>query len=161
MKLRLTTVDTWILVRDQILVNMAASAPLEKIELFATVIIQVTTCKKMYPHLYNSALLIITRNLNDNRGFSGYIGENCHFATFRKTCEELALLGYTRNDVYLIDIDGNGKFPPAHVKCEFREIEADSSITVVEHNLPSQVVSDIATLYYGFITFNSNLAGRA
>lgn len=73
---------------------------------------------------------------------SGYIGENCHFATFRKTCEELALLGYTRNDVYLIDIDGNGKFPPAHVKCEF-QIEADSSTTVVEHNLPSQVVSYI------------------
>ncbi|KAI5645545.1 laminin G domain-containing protein [Phthorimaea operculella] len=70
---------------------------------------------------------------------TGYIGENCHFATFRKTCEELALLGYTRNDVYLIDIDGNGKFPPAHVKCEFRDLEADSSITVVEHNLPSQV----------------------
>lgn len=69
---------------------------------------------------------------------TGYIGENCHFATFRKTCEELALLGYTRNDVYLIDIDGNGKFPPAHVKCEF-QIEADSSTTVVEHNLPSQV----------------------
>lgn len=71
--------------------------------------------------------------------FTGYIGENCHFATFRKTCEELALLGYTRNDVYLIDIDGNGRFPPAHVKCEF-QIEADSSTTVVEHNLPSQVV---------------------
>ncbi|XP_028030555.1 contactin-associated protein-like 5 isoform X2 [Bombyx mandarina] len=69
---------------------------------------------------------------------TGYIGENCHFATFRKTCEELALLGYTRNDVYLIDIDGNGRFPPAHVKCEF-QIEADSSTTVVEHNLPSQV----------------------
>ncbi|XP_049874531.1 axotactin isoform X2 [Pectinophora gossypiella] len=70
---------------------------------------------------------------------TGYIGQNCHFAKYRKTCEELALLGYSRNDVYLIDIDGNGKFPPAHVKCEFREIEADSSITVVEHNLPSQV----------------------
>ncbi|KAM3960760.1 axotactin [Aphomia sociella] len=69
---------------------------------------------------------------------TGYIGENCHFATFRKTCEELALLGYTRNDVYLIDIDGNGRFPPAHVKCEF-QIEADSSTTVVEHNLPSQI----------------------
>ncbi|XP_063382672.1 axotactin isoform X1 [Cydia fagiglandana] len=69
---------------------------------------------------------------------TGYIGVNCHFATFRKTCEELALLGYTRNDVYLIDIDGNGKFPPAHVKCEF-QIDADSSTTVVEHNLPSQV----------------------
>lgn len=35
------------------------------------------------------------------------------------------------------------------MKCEFREIEADSSITVVEHNLPTQVVSDIVMLYYG------------
>lgn len=61
-------------------------------------------------------------------------------AEFRKTCEELALLGYTKPDVYLIDIDGNGKFPPAHVKCEFPSTE-DSTKTIVEHNLPSQVVS--------------------
>ncbi|KAI8426440.1 hypothetical protein MSG28_005270, partial [Choristoneura fumiferana] len=58
----------------------------------------------------------ITDNLTSVILIGGYIGQNCHFATFRKTCEELALLGYTRNDVYLIDIDGNGKFPPAHVK---------------------------------------------
>ncbi|XP_073968823.1 axotactin isoform X3 [Rhodnius prolixus] len=69
---------------------------------------------------------------------TGYIGKNCHFAKFRKTCEELALLGYTKPDVYLIDIDGNGKFPPAHVKCEFQSLE-DSTKTIVEHNLPSQV----------------------
>lgn len=61
-------------------------------------------------------------------------------AEFRKTCEELALLGYTKPDVYLIDIDGNGRFPPAHVKCEFQSLE-DSTKTIVEHNLPSQVVS--------------------
>lgn len=48
--------------------------------------------------------------------------------------------------MYLIDIDGNGKFPPAHVKCEF-QIEADSSTTVVEHNLPSQVVSSHVIQY--------------
>ncbi|KAK6631049.1 hypothetical protein RUM44_003221 [Polyplax serrata] len=69
---------------------------------------------------------------------TGYIGKNCHFAEFRKTCEELALLGYTKPDVYLIDIDGNGRFPPAHVKCEFPSSE-DSTKTIVEHNLPSQV----------------------
>jgi hypothetical protein len=60
-------------------------------------------------------------------------------AEHRKTCEELALLGYTKPDVYLIDIDGNGRFPPAHVKCEFQSPE-DSTKTIVEHNLPSQVV---------------------
>ncbi|XP_008214115.1 uncharacterized protein LOC100115644 isoform X3 [Nasonia vitripennis] len=69
---------------------------------------------------------------------TGYIGKNCHFAQYRKTCEELALLGYTKDDVYRIDIDGNGRFPPALVKCEFQAIE-DSTKTIVEHNLPSQV----------------------
>ncbi|XP_018318790.1 contactin-associated protein like 5-1 [Agrilus planipennis] len=69
---------------------------------------------------------------------TGYIGKNCHFAKYRKTCEELALLGYTKPDVYLIDIDGNGRFPPAHVRCEFQSLE-DSTKTIVEHNLPSQI----------------------
>ncbi|KAH1016826.1 hypothetical protein HUJ04_007995 [Dendroctonus ponderosae] len=69
---------------------------------------------------------------------TGYIGTNCHFALYRKTCEELALLGYTKPDVYLIDIDGNGRFPPAHVRCEFQSIE-ESTKTIVEHNLPSQM----------------------
>ncbi|XP_043670095.1 neurexin-4 isoform X1 [Vespula pensylvanica] len=69
---------------------------------------------------------------------TGYIGKNCHFADNKKTCEELALLGYTQDDVYTIDIDGNGRFPPASVKCEFQSIE-DSTKTIVEHNLPSQV----------------------
>ncbi|GLG99772.1 Neurexin-4 [Gryllus bimaculatus] len=67
-----------------------------------------------------------------------YIGKNCHFATYRKTCEELALLGYTKPDIYLIDIDGNGPFKPAHVKCEFQSLE-ESTKTIVEHNLPSQM----------------------
>lgn len=69
---------------------------------------------------------------------TGYIGKNCHFTKYRKTCEELALLGYTKPDVYLIDIDGNGVFPPAHVKCDFQTLE-DATKTIVEHNLPSQV----------------------
>ncbi|XP_068984202.1 axotactin isoform X5 [Bombus flavifrons] len=69
---------------------------------------------------------------------TGYIGKNCHFTIYRKTCEELALLGYTQDRAYTIDIDGNGRFPPANVKCEFQSIE-DSTKTIVEHNLPSQV----------------------
>ncbi|XP_073839835.1 axotactin isoform X2 [Musca autumnalis] len=69
---------------------------------------------------------------------TGYIGKNCHFTKYRKTCEELALLGYTKSDVYLIDIDGNGVFPPAHVKCDFQSLE-NATKTIVEHNLPSQV----------------------
>lgn len=68
---------------------------------------------------------------------TGYTGKNCHFALYRKTCEELALLGYTKPDVYLIDIDGNGVLPPAHVKCDFQNAE-NTTKTIVEHNLPSQ-----------------------
>ncbi|XP_071052100.1 axotactin isoform X2 [Onthophagus taurus] len=69
---------------------------------------------------------------------TGYLGKNCHFAKYRKTCEELALLGYTKPNVHLIDIDGNGVFPPAHVRCEFQGNE-DSTKTIVEHNLPNQI----------------------
>ncbi|XP_052893311.1 axotactin [Anopheles moucheti] len=69
---------------------------------------------------------------------TGYIGKNCHFTKFRKTCEELALLGYSKSDVYSIDIDGNGVFPPARVKCDFQSL-ANATKTIVEHNLPSQV----------------------
>lgn len=86
---------------------------------------------------------------------TGYIGKNCHFAKFRKTCEELALLGYTQPDVYLIDIDGNGRFPPAHVKCEFQTME-DATKTIVEHNLPSQVVS-MAAIFQKLLTEHSHL----
>ncbi|XP_034947629.1 uncharacterized protein axo isoform X3 [Chelonus insularis] len=82
---------------------------------------------------------------------TGYIGKNCHFAQYRKTCEELALLGYTQDDVYKIDIDGNGKFPPALVKCEFQSIE-DATKTIVEHNLPSQV--DVRSIAEDDFSFN-------
>ncbi|XP_065333627.1 axotactin isoform X4 [Cloeon dipterum] len=80
---------------------------------------------------------------------TGYTGKNCHFAEFRRTCEELALLGYTKPDVYLIDIDGNGIFPPAHVKCEFKE---DETKTIIEHNLPSQV--DVRGRQFGNFKYN-------
>lgn len=72
-------------------------------------------------------------------------------AQYRKTCEELALLGYTQDDVYKIDIDGNGRFPPALVKCEFQSIE-DATKTIVEHNLPSQV--DVRSIAEDDFSFN-------
>lgn len=81
----------------------------------------------------------------------GYIGKNCHFTKYRKTCEELALLGYTKSDVYLIDIDGNGVFPPAHVKCDFQSLE-NATKTIVEHNLPSQV--DVRMAKFEDFSFN-------
>uniref|UniRef100_A0A336LPV5 CSON009010 protein n=1 Tax=Culicoides sonorensis TaxID=179676 RepID=A0A336LPV5_CULSO len=82
---------------------------------------------------------------------TGYIGKNCHFTKFRKTCEELALLGYTKPDVYLIDIDGNGIFPPAHVKCDFQSLD-DATKTIVEHNLPSQ--TDVRNVNYDDFSFH-------
>lgn len=72
-------------------------------------------------------------------------------AQYRKTCEELALLGFTQDDVYKIDIDGNGRFPPASVKCEFQSIE-DSTKTIVEHNLPSQV--DVRSIIENDFSYN-------
>ncbi|KAK4045709.1 hypothetical protein OUZ56_033583 [Daphnia magna] len=66
---------------------------------------------------------------------TGYTGKNCHFALYKRTCEELALLGYMKSGVYEIDIDGNGPHPPAHVRCEF-ETHSGVRKTVVEHNLP-------------------------
>ncbi|XP_037944033.1 contactin-associated protein-like 4 isoform X2 [Teleopsis dalmanni] len=81
----------------------------------------------------------------------GYVGKNCHFTEHRKTCEELALLGYTKSDVYLIDIDGNGVYPPVHVKCDFQSLE-NATKTIVEHNLPSQV--DVRSTLDSDFSFN-------
>ncbi len=60
-------------------------------------------------------------------------------AIFKRTCEELALLGYTESGVYKIDIDGNGPFSPAHVKCKFETDSSDRETkTIVEHNLANE-----------------------
>ncbi|XP_059351285.1 axotactin-like isoform X3 [Daphnia carinata] len=82
---------------------------------------------------------------------TGYTGKNCHFALYKRTCEELALLGYMKSGVYEIDIDGNGPHPPAHVRCEF---EANSGVrkTVVEHNLPHD--AEIRGLSMDDVVFN-------
>jgi len=44
-------------------------------------------------------------------------------------------LGYTDSGVYKIDIDGNGPFSPAHVKCKFETDSSGETKTIVEHNL--------------------------
>ena len=63
-----------------------------------------------------------------------------HFsALYKRTCEELALLGYHKSGVYEIDIDGNGPHPPAHVLCQFEPSGARK--TVVDHNLPTDMVN--------------------
>ena len=57
---------------------------------------------------------------------------------FKRTCEELALLGYTESGVYKIDIDGNGPYPPSHVKCKFETDFSGETKTIVEHNLANE-----------------------
>lgn len=47
-------------------------------------------------------------------------------------------MGYTESGVYRIDIDGNGPFPPAHVKCKFETDSSGETKTVVEHNLANE-----------------------
>jgi len=62
----------------------------------------------------------------------------CILARFKRTCEELALLGYTESGEYQIDIDGNGPFSPAHVKCKFDTDSSGETKTIVEHNLANE-----------------------
>ena len=71
-------------------------------------------------------------------------------ALYKRTCEELALLGYMKSGVYEIDIDGNGPHPPANVRCEF-ETHSGLRKTVVEHNLPKDTVNTIINQLTGFL----------
>ncbi|CAL8122090.1 unnamed protein product [Orchesella dallaii] len=71
-------------------------------------------------------------------GAIGYEGKRCHFAKYKRTCEELALLGYTNSGVHKIDIDGNGPYPPSHVKCKFENDVTGETKTIVEHNLANE-----------------------
>lgn len=100
----------------------------------------VDPCKRPNTCEHNGKCIVKNDRVTCDCKGTGYVGENCHFTIHRKTCEELALLGYTQSDVYLIDIDGNGPLPPAHVKCEFQNSEdSTKTLTIVEHNLPSQI----------------------
>lgn len=95
-------------------------------------------CKRPNTCEHNGKCFVKEDHFTCDCGETGYIGKNCHFTKYRKTCEELALLGYTKTDVFLIDIDGNGVFPPAHVTCDFTSL-ANATKTIVEHNLPGQL----------------------
>lgn len=68
---------------------------------------------------------------------TGYRGNTCHFSEYRRTCEELFLVGYRRPDDYMIDIDGNGPHPPAYVYCDMANEMTTTSIVT---NLPSELV---------------------
>jgi hypothetical protein len=76
----------------------------------------VDPCKRPNTCEHNGKCIVRNDRVTCDCSGTGYVGKNCHFTKHRKTCEELALLGYTQSAYYLIDIDGNGKFPPAHVR---------------------------------------------
>ncbi|XP_064487198.1 axotactin-like isoform X2 [Ornithodoros turicata] len=70
---------------------------------------------------------------------TGYTGKTCHFSTYKRTCQELFLVGYRKSGTYKIDIDRNGPLPPAHVECDMQR--ADGSIaTKVNHNMQREMV---------------------
>ncbi|GAB6026571.1 hypothetical protein CHUAL_012986 [Chamberlinius hualienensis] len=67
---------------------------------------------------------------------TGYTGLTCHFSLYRRTCEELFLVGYRKQGVYMIDIDGNGPHPPAYVSCDMHnELTTTSIMTNVENEI--------------------------
>lgn len=62
-------------------------------------------------------------------------------ALYKRTCEELYLVGYRKKGVYTIDIDRNGPQPPAHVYCDMGDESGRSIVTRVENNMPPEMVS--------------------
>lgn len=62
-------------------------------------------------------------------------------ALYKRTCEELYLVGYRKKGVYTIDIDRNGPLPPAHVYCDMGEDSGHSIVTRVENNMPPEMVN--------------------
>uniref|UniRef100_T1JNX1 EGF-like domain-containing protein n=1 Tax=Strigamia maritima TaxID=126957 RepID=T1JNX1_STRMM len=55
-------------------------------------------------------------------------------ALYKRTCEELYLVGYREQGVYMIDIDGNGPHPPAPVTCDINTTTG-IIMTRVNHNM--------------------------
>ena len=53
----------------------------------------IDACKRPNTCEHGGKCSIKEDKLKCNCKGTGYIGKNCHFAKFRKTCEELALLG--------------------------------------------------------------------
>ncbi|XP_042909251.1 axotactin isoform X2 [Parasteatoda tepidariorum] len=71
---------------------------------------------------------------------TGYTGRTCHFSLYKRTCEELYLVGYRKKGVYTIDIDRNGPLPSAHVYCDMGSDTGGQIITRVENNMPPEMV---------------------
>ncbi|XP_055933048.1 axotactin-like [Argiope bruennichi] len=71
---------------------------------------------------------------------TGYTGRTCHFSLYKRTCEELYLVGYRKKGVYTIDIDRNGDLPPAHVYCDMGDSGSNQIVTRVENNMPPEMV---------------------
>lgn len=69
-----------------------------------------------------------------------YEGSACHFAKYRRDCNDYYLAGERQSGVYRADLDGNGPLPPTYVNCEmsyvggFGEGEIYGQ-TIVTHNL--------------------------
>ncbi|KAG8179803.1 hypothetical protein JTE90_025970, partial [Oedothorax gibbosus] len=76
---------------------------------------------------------------NCNCNNTGYTGRTCHFSLYKRTCEELYLVGYRKKGVYTIDIDRNGPLPPAHVYCDMGDGQSTIA-TRVENNMPTEMV---------------------
>lgn len=70
---------------------------------------------------------------------TGYTGKTCHFSIYKRTCEELYLVGYRQTGSYKIDIDRNGPLPPAHVTCMMNE-KNDYIVTRVLTNMQPEMV---------------------
>ncbi|XP_053211082.1 axotactin-like isoform X2 [Panonychus citri] len=68
---------------------------------------------------------------------TGYAGKTCHFALYKRTCEEYYLIGHRKNGTYMIDIDRNGPLPPARVECT---MSLKRTETTVIHNLPVEYI---------------------
>ncbi|XP_053393740.1 axotactin-like isoform X2 [Mercenaria mercenaria] len=65
-----------------------------------------------------------------------YTGRACHFAKYKRTCDEYFQAGVNQTGVMLIDLDGSGSMDPVYVKC-IMGYEKDFEFfgkTLVEHN---------------------------
>ncbi|XP_064626550.1 axotactin-like isoform X2 [Lineus longissimus] len=68
---------------------------------------------------------------------SGYEGKTCHFAKYKRSCDEYYQAGDIMNGVHLIDVDGNGPLEPKYVMCQMGvdKFGTRTGLTSIEHNL--------------------------
>ncbi|XP_076329886.1 axotactin isoform X3 [Tachypleus tridentatus] len=70
---------------------------------------------------------------------TGYTGDTCYFSIYKRTCQELFLVGYRESGVYKIDIDRNGPLPPSNVYCDMSHDGSGAIITRIENNVPPEM----------------------